>query len=153
MHRITLLCIGSLKAGWVRGACEEYSARLRSHVRLTIVELPTSRERIPERQRSEESQRLLRALDRVEGRVVILDERGARTTSPQFSKILAEARDAGTPMTFVLGGAYGFSDAVREAGETVRMSDLTLPHELARILFLEQLYGACEIGRGSGYHH
>jgi 23S rRNA (pseudouridine1915-N3)-methyltransferase len=112
-----------------------------------------SKGRTPDQQCAEESERLLRYIERAEGQVYILDETGDRLTSPQFSEMITKARDAGTPMVFVLGGAYGFTDVVRKAGKTLRLSDMTLPHELCRVLFLEQLYRAGEIARGSQYHH
>ena len=56
-------------------------------------------------------------------------------------------------MLFLLGGSYGWSDAVRAKGKRMRLSDMVLPHELCRVVFLEQLYRAMEIAKGSGYHH
>lgn len=151
MISVTLLCIGRIKSAWAAEAQGEYVARLGPS--LQILELPASRQKDPLRQRQEESERILEKLEDRRGTVWILDERGKAMTSPGFAKALETARDRGDRLTFVLGGAYGLTDDVRRAGTLLRLSDMTLPHELCRVVFLEQLYRAGEITRGSGYHH
>jgi 23S rRNA (pseudouridine1915-N3)-methyltransferase len=153
MHRITLLCIGTLKFPWAREAAEDCAKRLEHSLKLEIVELSPSKARDPERQREEESDRIIAALEKRRGAVWVLDEQGKEMTSVAFSKELQTLKDRGEEMTFVLGGAYGLSDAVRKKGRLLRLSAMTLPHELCRVVFLEQLYRAVEIERGSGYHH
>ena len=153
MHRITLLTVGRLKESWARQAAELYIERLRPHLQLQVMELAPSKGRQAAQQQIEESQRLLVMLEKMEGDVIVLDERGKGITSQNFSTAIAAARDQGTPLIFVLGGAYGLTDHVRSRGRLLKLSDMTLPHELCRVLFLEQLYRAIEIGRGSGYHH
>jgi 23S rRNA (pseudouridine1915-N3)-methyltransferase len=121
---------------------------------LNIRELPASKQKDPAKQREEESTRILDALKKLDGDVWILDEEGERMKSHEFSFLLEQARDAGRPLIFVLGGAYGLTPEVKKRGNgRLRISDMTLPHELCRVLFLEQLYRGCEILRGSGYHH
>ncbi len=153
MHRITLLTVGRLKETWARQAAELYIERLRPNVQLQVMELAPSKGRQAAQQQIEESQRLLAMLEKMEGEKIILDERGKGMTSRAFSTLIAHARDHGTPITFVLGGAYGLMDTIRTMGHLLKLSDMTLPHELCRVVFLEQLYRAVEIGRGSGYHH
>jgi 23S rRNA (pseudouridine1915-N3)-methyltransferase len=154
VHHITLLSIGSLKFSWALSACEDYVARLKHSLKFEILELPAGKAREPEKQREEESQRIIAALEKREGVVWVLDERGKEMTSEAFSKELQVAKDRGDAVTFVLGGAYGLNDAVRKkAQRLLRLSAMTLPHELCRVVFLEQLYRAGEIQKGSGYHH
>jgi len=154
MQRITLLCIGSLKSSWAKAACEDYADRLGHALAFDIAELPASKAREPEKQREEESERIIAAVEKRSGSLWVLDERGREMTSAVFAKELQNAKDRGDAMIFVLGGAYGLSDVVRKkAHRFLRLSAMTLPHELCRVVFLEQLYRACEIGRGSGYHH
>lgn len=149
--KITLLTVGKLKAPWAKEACEQYQLRLGPL--LTVRELPASKARDSDRQRSEESEAVLAALGSVRGTVWILDEQGKDMTSVVFAKELGKLADRGEPLTLVLGGAFGFTDAVRSGRTLVRLSAMTLPHELCRVLALEQLYRAAEIRRGSGYHH
>lgn len=153
MQKITLVSVGRVRTPWIAEGCAEYVKRLKNSASLLVYELPPGKSPEPSRQRDDESGRILETARKLKGEIVVLDETGARVTSAQFAQALAGARDAGTHLTFLLGGAYGFNDAVREAGRTLRLSDMTLPHELCRLFFLEQLYRAGEINRGSGYHH
>ena len=148
-----LLCVGKLKSSWAREACAEFAERIGHAMRLGVTELPASKEKDPDRQREDESQRILAAADKIKGQRFILDERGNAFTSRSFAKLLQGPGDRGETVVFLLGGAYGFADGVRATGKPLRLSDMTLPHELCRVLFLEQLYRAGEIMRGSGYHH
>ncbi len=148
---VLLLAVGSLKTGWAKEACADYARRLRG---LTLQELPASREKDSNRQRRDESARLLAAAEKLRGQLWALDERGEAVDSPRLSSLLTVAADRGETIVLALGGAYGLSDELRTAARrVVRLSDLTLPHELCRVLLLEQLYRAQEIAKGSGYHH
>lgn len=153
MQRVTLLSVGKVKMPWILEGCTEYIRRLRTEFSLVVFELTPAKITEPDRQRMDESGRILEAARKLGGERWILDETGERMTSAQFAKEMQVARDAGTHITFLLGGAYGFTDAVRAAGRCIRLSDMTLTHEMARLVFLEQLYRAGEINRGSGYHH
>jgi len=154
MHRITLLCVGSLKLPWAKAGCDDYLKRLSHTVSMDIRELPASREKVPERQCFDESKRLLAVMEKHTGPMIVLDERGKSMQSKEFASLFSQARDHGSPLLFVIGGAYGFNDDVRaRATMVLSLSDMVLPHELCRLFFLEQLYRAGEIMRGSGYHH
>jgi 23S rRNA (pseudouridine1915-N3)-methyltransferase len=154
MQKITLLTIGKMKEPWAREAAELYIQRLRPQVSLTVLELAPSRGKEGPAQQAEESDRLLKMLESMQGELWVLDETGKGVTSVDFAGAIGRAKDAGAHIIFLLGGAYGFTDAVRKkAQRIVKLSDMTLPHELCRVLFLEQLYRACEINKGSGYHH
>ncbi|MBP9750487.1 MAG: 23S rRNA (pseudouridine(1915)-N(3))-methyltransferase RlmH [Candidatus Peribacteraceae bacterium] len=148
---VVVLAIGSLKAGWAKEACADYERRLRG---FELKELPASREKDPDRQRRDESARLQATAAKLRGELWALDERGEAVDSKRLSTLLTAAADRGETIVLALGGAYGLSDELRAAARrTVRLSDLTLPHELCRVLLLEQLYRAAEIAKGSGYHH
>ncbi len=148
---LTVLAVGALKTGWAKDACADYLRRLRG---VEIVEIGASKEREPLRQKLDESERLLKAALKCGGEIWALDERGEAADSLRLSTLLTGAADRGDRIVLLLGGAYGLSDDVRAAARRVlRLSDLTLPHELCRVLLLEQLYRAQEIAKGSGYHH
>lgn len=151
---LDLLCVGRIKALWCREGCALYEGRLKRSMHLCVRELPASTAVTPERQRDEESARALKAIERLRGVVWLLDERGERCTSAELAQALQQLGDRGERVTVILGGAYGFDDPVRKAADRVlRLSDMTLPHELCRLLFLEQLYRAMQILRGGAYHH
>jgi 23S rRNA (pseudouridine1915-N3)-methyltransferase len=88
-------------------------------------------------------------------RVVLLDERGKGLTSMQFAGQLGAWRDQGVrQVVFLIGGAYGVTDAIRERADLVlSLSAMTFPHQLVRLLFAEQLYRAFAILGGRPYHH
>lgn len=146
----TLLCVGSVKTGWVREGCKQYLDR--SDV--IVAEVPASKQKDSAKQEAEECEVLLSRLKEIDGQVWVLDETGKHCSSQVFSDALAELKDHGIPVTLVLGGAYGLNDAVRaRADRIIALSEMTLPHELCRIVILEQLYRADQIMKGSGYHH
>lgn len=86
---------------------------------------------------------------------ILLDEKGKSLTSTQLASKLDQWRQGSHKrLIFVIGSAYGFDPAVKEmANEVIRISDLTLPHQLVRLLMLEQIYRACTILKGESYHH
>ena len=154
MHRITILTVGRIKAFWISDGCAEFTTRLKLHFNVMVQEIPPSRQKDPEKQKQEESEQILHALEKQRGDIFLLDEAGESMTSKQFSIFLGKASDVGISLTFIIGGAYGVSDGVKDVVRgTIRLSDMTLTHEMARLLLLEQLYRASEILRGSGYHH
>lgn len=150
MQLQTLLCIGSLKTPWAKDGCKQYIDR----IDLEVIEVAASKQKDPLKQKEEECQALLSRLDKLEGQVWVLDETGKEYTSPHFSEELSTLKDQGMPVIFVLGGAYGLNDAVRARGDQLfGLSKMTLPHELCRIVILEQIYRADQILKGSRYHH
>lgn len=154
MHRIALLCIGTLREQWAKEGAKLYSDRLKHVCDLRITELVPSHQPNASGQMVEESERLLVSAEKIGGELWVLDETGKQMTSQEFAADIGAMRDRGEPITFILGGSYGLTDNVRKrAQKMIRLSSMTLPHELCRVVFLEQLYRAMEILKGSGYHH
>lgn len=90
-------------------------------------------------------------IDRLQIPYVLLDEKGKNLSSVEFAKFLEDCRPA---ISFVVGGAYGVSDHVKEmARERIALSQMTLTHEMARLVLAEQLYRAFTILHKRGYHH
>ncbi len=153
MQRIRLLTIGQLKTPWIRDGCSEFRKRISPLAMFDIEELPASKEKRPEKQVRQESIKLLDAFGG-EDVLVVLDERGKDMTTKEFAEFLSEHRDRGESMSFVIGGAYGVDDVVRDRSDhVIRLSALTFPHELSRLIFLEVLYRALDLLRGGKYHH
>jgi 23S rRNA (pseudouridine1915-N3)-methyltransferase len=88
------------------------------------------------------------------GLIILLDERGDVVTSPGFAKQLADAQERATQnVTFVIGGASGFDPSIKaRAHQLISLSAMTLPHKMARLLLIEQIYRASSIIRGEPYH-
>jgi len=149
LHIIT---VGKKHESWVSEGIERYQKRLKAPFNLEWVLLPhSSLEGLSARQ--EESARILSRLDAYDY-VVLLDERGKLLDSPAVSKLLEERLNSSQKIALVIGGAYGVTDEIRSlAGFTWSFSPLVFPHQLVRLLLVEQIYRAQEIARGGSYHH
>lgn len=104
---------------------------------------------------AEEAKWLLQQFDANASRVILLDEKGPQLTSTNFAKKLEAWRQGSHKrLVFVIGSAYGFDQKVYDrSDELLGISDMTLPHQLCRLMMLEQIYRACTILRGESYHH
>lgn len=154
MHKISLFVIGTLREQWAKEGAKLYADRLKHVFDLRITEFIPSHQPNESGQKVEESERLLISAEKAGGELWVLDETGKQMTSQEFAQEIEKMRDRGEPITFILGGSYGLTDNVRSAAKNViSLSAMTLPHELCRVVFLEQLYRASEILKGSAYHH
>jgi len=153
--RVTIVAVGHRMPAWIRAGYDEYVKRLPPEIRVELVELKPE-ERGPGRAVDKavalEGERILAALP-AGATVFALDEKGRAVTSPGLAVLLAGwMRDATHP-AFVIGGADGLAEAVKDrADKLVSLSALTLPHGLARVLLAEQLYRASAIVAGHPYH-
>jgi 23S rRNA (pseudouridine1915-N3)-methyltransferase len=156
--RLTVIAVGRLKDGPERELSERYRERataLGRGIGLSgpdIVEITESRGRRPEERKREEAQAILAKVQ--PGLLIALDERGRPFGSEAFAQRLATARDAGTGHAgFVIGGADGLSEAIRDRADiTLAFGALTIPHQIVRVLVLEQLYRAMTIIAAHPYH-
>ena len=155
--RWLLLAVGRLKSGPERELVERYRARADSLGRssgfgaLEIVELPEARARSASERVAAEAAALLA---RAEGmRLVVFDERARSLSSLDFAERLGGWRDGADAVAFVIGGPDGLDDSVRlRADLLVSFGQLTLPHQLVRVLVAEQVYRALTILAGHPYH-
>lgn len=137
-------------------AVEEYAARARRYWQLDVIEVKAERARrgVPEeRVREAEAERLLERVP-AEAELVALTRRGDAWSSDRFAQHLKRAAERGQEgFAFVIGGALGLSDdLLRQADRRMRLSAFTMPHDLARLVLVEQLYRAGTIVRGEPYH-
>ena len=146
---IYIICIGKLKEKYWQDAAAEYSKRLSRFCRLMESELPESRSD----SREEESRTILEHLPKG-AFVYALDVGGKRYSSESFAKEISDlALDGRSDICFVIGGSNGVDDSVRKASDTrISFSDFTYPHQLMRVILLEQLYRAFKINAGEKYH-
>lgn len=151
--RLRVVAIGKDRSGLFAPAVEEYAGRLARYVKFELVEVPEARKHAgTPRAKDEEGEVLLTRLGARE-RVVLLDERGAEETSTIFARRVGRWLEGAQDVALVIGGSDGLSDALRARGnETIALSRMTLPHRLARVVLLEQLYRAMTILRGEPYH-
>jgi 23S rRNA (pseudouridine1915-N3)-methyltransferase len=152
--RLRLAVVGRVKEPHWRAACDEYLKRLRPYATMEVAEV-SDRDlgTEPARAVAAEGADLLRAIP--EGSyAIVLDLAGAQRTSEQFSQDLAELMVRGrSDVTFVIGGSAGLAAEVRSRADvTLSLSKMTLPHQLARVVLLEQIYRAFRIMRNEPYH-
>lgn len=149
---ITILAIGKKHEDWIAPGLELYQKRLRKPFDVQWVLLPHSSLE-GDSARQEESERILSRLNRA-SYVVLLDERGKQSGSPELSAFLERAFVQGKDVVFVIGGAYGVNDELFvRADHVLSLSKLVFPHQLVRLLLIEQLYRSQEIAGGGRYHH
>jgi 23S rRNA (pseudouridine1915-N3)-methyltransferase len=154
--KIVILAIGQRQPAWVDTAVDAYLSRFPAEFKVELRELKaearTGRPDEAERCRSAESARL-RAAVPPGSTLVALDERGKDWTTQQLAEHLGGWRDAGEAVAFAIGGADGLDEAFkREARTRLRLSSMTLPHALARVVLVEQLYRAWSILAHHPYH-
>ena len=153
--RLRVIAVGTRMSGWVEAACTDYTRRLRGADALEMVEVPVARRSgagDAARAMATEAQRILALLGPREY-TVALDERGRSFTTLQFSDWLAERRQAGDPVSFIIGGPDGLDPTVLQRAQLRwSLSALTFPHGLVRVLLAEQLYRASTLLAGHPYH-
>ncbi len=159
MRNITVLCVGKLKEGYLREACAEYAKRLGGFCRLSVVEV--EEERAPDNPSPAQIEGILRAegkrlLARVpQGAALIaLCIEGKEMDSPCFARLFDRLAIGGVNGTaLVIGGSFGLSEEVKAAAKyRLSLSPMTFPHQLTRVLLLEQIYRAMQILSGGKYH-
>ena len=152
--RIRIVCVGRLKERHWRDAGDEYLKRLQPYARVEVIEVPDRDVTADEaRALSVEADGVLQALP-ASSVVTALDIGGAARSSEQLAAWLEGLATAGqSSVTFVIGGAAGLHQRVLDrVDERLSLGPLTLPHQLARVVLLEQLYRAFRIIRGEPYH-
>ena len=157
--RFTVIAVGKLKERFWKDACEEYIKRLQPYARTTVREVsdvdPAKAGGVAAA-RAREGAAICSALDSLGSstHVTLLDIGGTERSSEGLSRRIDElALRGSSDLAFVIGGSDGVSDQVRgRADETLSFGPITLPHNLARVVLLEQLYRAQKISRGEPYH-
>jgi 23S rRNA (pseudouridine1915-N3)-methyltransferase len=138
--KLTILAVGKLRDAWVKEGCDEYLKRLRGKLPVEILEVKDDDElarKLPSR-----------------ARIWALDERGKQLSSDELAGTIQRLGNAGEQgVAFLIGGADGLPRGlVERAHFTWSLGRLTLPHRLARLILVEQLYRAVTIMRGEPYH-
>ena len=155
--KIKLLWIGKPDGDIFDEAIRYYAGRVSAYFPYEMVAIPylkNAKSRPVEEQKKREGELILKKIESDEY-VVLWDERGKELTSKQFADFIHQRANTGLKtLTFVIGGAYGFSDAVyARQNAQLALSKLTFPHIMVRLIFAEQLYRAFTILKGEPYHH
>ena len=150
--RIKLICVGSLKEKYLKEACGEYMKRLGPYAKVFVTEVRDEDDSRPDALESE-GDRILKNIRSGEY-VITLEISGDIITSEGLAKKITGLGIKGiSDITFVIGGSRGLHDKVRQRSDSsLSLSRMTLPHQLARVVLLEQIYRAYMINTGRKYH-
>lgn len=152
--KLLIVAVGQRVPDWAQTAYEDYAKRFPPELKVELKTVKTE-------PRGSKSLQTLYAAERARieaalprgAHVVVLDERGARITTPALAERLRGWQQVGDDVALLIGGPDGLDPALRAAAhESLRLSDLTLPHALVRVLLIEQLYRAWSINAGHPYH-
>jgi len=155
--KITLLTVGKTDKDWVRQGMDIYMSRLKHYIPFNVVEIPELKNvsaLTKDQIKTREGELILKSLRNTDD-VILMDERGKQYSSVEFAKVLQDKISyIGKDIVFVIGGAYGFSQAVYERADSkISLSRMTFSHQMVRAIFVEQIYRAFTIMRGEPYHH
>ena len=155
--KITLLTVGKTDRDWVKQGLELYISRLKHYIPFSLIEIPELKNvsaLSTEQIKTKEGELILKHI-RPADDLILMDERGKMYTSIEFAKVLQDKISyTGKDIVFVIGGAYGFSEAVRQRSNSkISLSRMTFSHQMVRAIFVEQLYRAFTIMKGEPYHH
>lgn len=155
--KICLLVIGKTDAVYIRDGIAEYEKRLTRYVPYemkVLLDVKNAKNMSEAQQKEKEGEILLEQFQATD-LIVLLDEKGKLYTSVEFSEFLAQKMLAGIKrLVFVVGGPYGFSDAVyKRSHDKISLSKMTFSHQMVRMIFAEQLYRGMTIMKGEPYHH
>lgn len=155
--KITLLAMGQTEKNWIKDGLDVYTSRLSHYIQFSVKEIPELKNASalsPEQIKAKEGETIMKALKDSDD-VILLDEHGKEYSSLEWASAIEKKIGNGArDIVFVIGGPYGFSRQVYERSNgKVSLSRMTFSHQMARVIFAEQLYRAFTIIKGQPYHH
>jgi 23S rRNA (pseudouridine1915-N3)-methyltransferase len=151
-----LILVGKTTDKHFQAGISDYADRITHYMPfdiVTIPELKNTKSLSEEQQKTMEGELILKQLQPSDT-LVLLDEHGKELRSIELAKWLEQKQQTARRLVFVIGGPYGFSEAVyNRANEKLSLSKLTFSHQMVRLVFTEQIYRACTIIKGEPYHH
>lgn len=153
--KLRILAVGHKMPAWIETGYQEYARRMPPDAALELIEIKPEKRAAgssTERIQKIEAERILAALP-AQPKLIALDEHGKQLTTMELSALLARWKQEGSTPCFVIGGADGLDDTVKNRADLLLgLSRLTLPHGLARVMLTEQLYRAESLLKGHPYH-
>lgn len=157
MIKVNVIALGKLKEKYLSDAVLEYQKRLSRYCDFKIIEIDPVK--LPENPSEAEVNAALKKEAEIitkkipSGSAVFpLCVEGKQCTSPQFAKKISTFQNEGKQITFIIGSSYGLCDSVKALGFKLSISEMTFPHQLFRVMLLEQIYRVFKINEGSTYH-
>ena len=151
--QVLIIAVGKESSAELAKLQATYEQRLQTLATITWKLLPASRAAEADQVRTQDSERILGCL-KANDAVVLLDERGEQQTNEQFAATFNRLAGAQGRLVFVIGGAFGVTDEMRSRAQFVwSFSKLVFPHQLIRVMLLEQIYRTFMVQKGHPYHH
>ena len=148
---IKIICIGKIKENYLKEAIDEYKKRLSKYTKLEIIELPDSS--FPIKKTLEVERDLVLKTIKESDYNILLDIKSLELDSIELANKLEKIRQINPNINFIIGGSYGVHDDIRKiANERISFSKLTFPHQLFRVILLEQIYRSFKILNHEEYH-
>lgn len=154
--KINVVCVGNIKEKYYTDACDEYLKRLSKFHTINIIEV--AEEKLGKNANAGDIEKVkicesVRIEKQLKGHVVLLDIKGKSYTSEGFAKKLSDLQNIASTITFVIGGSFGVSDDLRnKCDDKLSFSAFTFPHQLMRVILVEQIYRATTILNNITYH-
>jgi len=153
MFSVSIIAIGKLKNNSFKKVCEEYQQRIIPFAKIEVIEVDaessfstTDKERVQKK----EEERIEKILEKNKGNVFLLSEDGKQYNSSKLAELIIKTNEKNI---FIIGGSFGFSDVFKKKYKACSLSLLTFPHELARVVLVEQLYRAVTINQKKNKYH
>ena len=149
---IKVICVGKIKEKFFKEALEEYQKRLSKYTKLSIIEVEDINLNNEELIKQKESELILKHIDKKDY-VITLEIEGKQLTSIELSNKIQDLEQVNPNITFIIGGSYGLDEEIKKLSNfKLSFSKLTFPHQLFRIILLEQIYRAYKIKNNEFYH-
>ena len=149
---IKIICVGKIKENYLKDAIEEYKKRLSKYTKLEIIEIPDEGLTEPIKSMKIEGEKILKNINGKDF-VVTLEINGKNIDSIELAELIDKKLIEYSNITFIIGGSYGISEEVKSISNyRLSFSKMTFPHQLFRVLLLEQIYRAFKINNNESYH-
>ncbi len=149
---IKIICVGKIKERYWQEAIEEYQKRLSKYTSLEIIELPDEGLVDVKTAMKKESEKILKCINSKDY-IITMEIEGKELSSIELAQKINDIYNINSNITFIIGGSYGLDDEIKKlANYHLSFSKMTFPHQLFRVLLLEQLYRAFKINNNESYH-
>lgn len=149
---IKIICIGKIKEKYLKDAIEEYKKRISKYTNLKIIELKDFSTNDIEKNLEKEKEEIEKYLNQKDY-LITLEIDGEQISSEKFASKINNTLNTNSNITFIIGGSYGIANSIKEsANYHLSFSKMTFPHQLFRVLLLEQIYRSYKINNNESYH-
>ena len=150
--KITLITVGKIKEKYLKDAIEEYTKRINKYDKIEIIEVKDEGMVEPVKAINLEAEKIKKHIN-PKDYIITMDINGKQITSEEFSNKIDSIYLETSNITFIIGGSYGLSDEIKQMSNyRLSFSKMTFPHQLFRVILLEQIYRAFKISHNESYH-